>query len=87
MYTIRLPEKTIRDNLKVHLENKRIFSKIYFNPIHMTTYYKQYYDNSQNSLPVTETISDQILTLPLYLNMTNEEKLYLTESILEFFES
>ena len=38
------------------------------------------------SLPITETISDRILTLPLYPNMTKEEKNYLLESIFNFFE-
>ena len=41
----------------------------------------------ENSLPLTEMISQQILTLPLYPNMTSEEKIYLTESISEFFDS
>ena len=40
-----------------------------------------------NSLPVTEMISEQVLTLPLYPNMTTEEKEYLTSSIKEFFEN
>jgi perosamine synthetase len=40
-----------------------------------------------NSLPITEMISEQVLTLPLYPNMTAEEKEYLTSSIKEFFEN
>ena len=35
---------------------------------------------------MTEKISSQVLTLPLYPNMTNEEKNYLVSSIDEFFE-
>jgi len=35
---------------------------------------------------LTEKISQEVLTLPLYPNMTNEEKTYLVESIKEFFE-
>jgi len=85
MYTIRLDNKKTRDDLKTHLEKKRIFSKVYFNPIHLTTYYKQLNENKINSLPITENVSEQVLTLPLYPNMTNEEKTYLTESIFEFF--
>lgn len=87
MYTIRLQNKKTRDDLKDHLEKKRIFSKVYFNPIHLTTYYRQFCGTAQNSLPITEMMSDQVITLPLYPNMTNEEKSYLTESVLEFFES
>jgi len=85
MYTIRLDSKDTRDNLKKYLEEKRIFSKVYFNPIHYTTYYQQLNENKKISLPITENVSDQVLTLPLYPNMTTEEKTYLTESIFEFF--
>jgi len=86
MYTIRLSDKKTRDSLKEHLEQKRIFSKVYFNPIHLTDYYKQKYNTLENYLPVTEKISEQVLTLPLYPNMTSDEKNYLTGSISEFFE-
>ena len=36
-------------------------------------------------LPVTENIAKTVLTLPLYPNMTQEEKKYLIDSINEFF--
>ena len=37
-------------------------------------------------LPITEKISAQVLPLPMYPNMENEEKEYLIDSISEFFE-
>ena len=83
MYTIRLPNIQIRTKLQLYLKNKAIFSKVYFDPIHLTTYYKDNFKSS--NLPVTEKISDQILSLPLYPNMTDEEKDYLISSISEFF--
>ena len=83
MYTIRLPNIQIRTKLQSYLKNKAIFSKVYFDPIHLTTYYKDNFKSS--NLPVTEKISDQILSLPLYPNMTDEEKDYLISSISEFF--
>ena len=49
------------------------------------SYYKNNFKSS--NLPVTEKISDQILSLPLYPNMTNKEKDYLVNSISEFFAS
>ena len=87
MYTIRLPSKEIRDKLHNFLTKKSIFSKIYFSPIHLTDFYRNKFGMKENSLPLTEMISQQILTLPLYPNMTSEEKIYLTESISEFFDS
>jgi perosamine synthetase len=87
MYTIRLPSQKIRDDLHTHLLEKKIFSKVYFNPIHLTASFKENFDTREGMLPITEKISKIILTLPLYPNMTNEEKEYLIESIIEFFEN
>jgi len=86
MYTIRLENKKIRDDLHNFLLNKRIFSKVYFEPIHLTPLYMSKFGTKKGTLPVTEKISEQVLTLPLYPNMTSEEKNYLIETIMEFFE-
>ncbi len=86
MYTIRLQNKQIRDELQKYLTNKQIFSKIYFYPIHLTAFYKEKFGTHEGMLPITEKMSEQILTLPIYPNMTLEEKTYLVDSINEFFE-
>ena len=86
MYSIVLSNHKLRDDLKNFLDQKRIFSKIYFEPIHLTSFYKERYQTRKNELPVTEEISSKILTLPLYPNMTNDEKNYIVDSVDEFFE-
>ncbi len=86
MFTIRLKNKKIRDKLHKYLTTKKIFSKVYFSPIHKTQFYKEKYPNIDNELPVTNLMASQVLTLPLYPNMTNEEKNFLVNSISEFFE-
>lgn len=86
MYTIRLPNKIIRDKLHSHLLADGIFSKVYFYPIHLTDFYKNKFGTKSGMLPVTEKIADQVLTLPIYPNMTIEEKNLLIESIGMFFE-
>ena len=87
MYTIKLPSKKIRDNLHNHLIKKRIFSKVYFTPIHLTSLYVNKFGTKSGSLPITEQVSETVLTLPMYPNMTSEEKEYLIASISEYFES
>ena len=86
MYSILLPNRKIRDLLHDFLTEKRIVSKIYFNPIHLTSFYKLQLQTSEENLPVTEKIASRIITLPIYPNMLLEEKQYLIESIDEFFE-
>jgi perosamine synthetase len=87
MYTIKLSSNKLRNKLHKFLLTKKIFSKVYFNPIHLTEYYIKKFNTKKGMLPMTEMISEQILTLPMYPNMTLEEKNYLIDSICEFFES
>ncbi len=86
MYTIRLETKKLRNDLQSFLTSKGIFSKIYFYPIHLTKFYQEKFGTKLGLLPVTESLSEQILTLPMFPNMTNEEKKLIVDSIDEFFE-
>lgn len=87
MYTIRLGNKEVRDGLKKHLDEKRIFSKVYFSPIHLTKFYRDKFGTDTGLLPITEKISEQVLTLPMYPSLTNEELNYMVDSISEYFEN
>ncbi len=87
MYTIRLSNKEIRDNLQKFLLEKKIFCKIYFTPIHLSKFYMEKIGTKKGDLPVTEKISEQVLTLPLYPNMEKDEMDYVIESVNEFFEN
>lgn len=87
MYSLLLENEQLRNEFQKFLLSKKIFCKVYFSPVHLMDYYQKYFDNNSVSLPVTESISKKILTLPIYPNMTNEEKSYLVNSINEFFES
>lgn len=86
MYTIRCDNNQTRNRLHEYLIKKKIFSKVYFTPIHLTDLYKERFGTRLHSLPITERVSQEVLTLPLYPNMTFEEMNYLTDSIAEFFE-
>ena len=87
MYTIKLKTNEIRDKLQVFLTENGIFSKIYFSPIHLTKFYMQKFNLTHGMLPITEEISSKILTLPMFPNMTLEEKNLIVSTIDEFFES
>jgi perosamine synthetase len=84
MYTVRLNTKKIRDDLQKYLLEHGIFCKVYFQPIHLTEFYKQNF--GAQVLPNTLHVSDTVLTLPLYPNMTTEEKNYIIDTTNEFFE-
>ena len=79
LYSIRVPEQ-LRDGLIKHLANNSIMSKVFFYPVHKTSFYsdKLGYDCS---LPVTEEVSKQILSLPMYPELTEKEISLITNQI------
>jgi dTDP-4-amino-4,6-dideoxygalactose transaminase len=78
--------KEMRNALIKHLEKNGIMSKIFFSPIHLTHFYMKNFGYKKGELPLTEKLSDQVLTLPMYANMTDEEKDYIIEKIFNFFK-
>lgn len=86
MYTIRVKGgKKIRDDLSKHLAEKGIMTKVFFSPVHLTYFYKNKFGYKGGELPVTEEISNQVLTLPMYPTLTRKEINYMTEEVNNFF--
>ncbi|MBN1860280.1 MAG: DegT/DnrJ/EryC1/StrS family aminotransferase [Candidatus Thermoplasmatota archaeon] len=81
LYTIELPDKKNRDSLQQYLTRAGIMTKIYFEPIHLKTYYRNEFHYKKNDLPVTEEISEKVLTLPLYPALTKKEMEYIISKI------
>lgn len=68
-----------RDAFQVYLEEKRIQTQIHYpKAIH---HQKAYKELIQTSLPVCEQMQNEILSLPLYLSLTEEKQNYIAEAI------
>ena len=86
MYTIRVTGKEgIRDELKEYLAKHGIFSKIYFEPVHLSLFYRQKFGYKGGELPITEKISNEVLSLPMYPGLTKGEMDYIIDKIKDFF--
>jgi len=83
MYTIQV-ENGMRDKLKEYLGSKGISTKIYFDPVHLTKFYRKKFGFKGGDLPVTEEISKKVLTLPMYPMLKKEEIEYVVSSIKDF---
>ena len=84
MYTIQVENG--RNKLKEYLASKEIFTKIYFDPVHLTKFYKEEFGFKEGDLPITEEISKKVLTLPMYPTLKKEEMDYVIQKIKEFVE-
>ena len=85
MYTIKV-EKNLRDKLKEYLLNRGVFTKIYFDPVHLTKFYREKFGYKEGDLPITEEISKKVLTLPMYPTLEKEEMDYVITKIKQFME-
>ena len=82
MYTINA--NNYRDELAKYLADSGIMTKVYFSPTHLTHFYKNKLGYTCK-LPVTEKISEQVLTLPMYPTLTMKETDFIIDKIKSFF--
>ena len=85
MYTIKVGNKNLRDSLKEYLNKKGIMAKVYFLPIHFTDFYKKSLGCKKGDLPITEDLSDSVLTLPMYPGLKKGEMNYIVKGVSDFF--
>jgi dTDP-4-amino-4,6-dideoxygalactose transaminase len=71
-----------RNELRDYLLSKNIECGIHYKPNHLLTKYK-----TKFSLPITEKVYDEILTLPCQIYLTSDELDYVTNTIKEFFNA
>jgi dTDP-4-amino-4,6-dideoxygalactose transaminase len=81
MYTIQLKNKIDRVKLQKKLTKAGVMTKVYFNPVHLKMFYREKFNYKKGDLPITEKISEKILTLPLYPELTNKEMDYIVYEI------
>ncbi len=74
-----------RDELIDYLADNRISSKIYFDPVHKSEFYKNKL-NYDDVLPVTEKMHEKTITLPMFPTLTTEQMDYMAETIGKFYK-
>ena len=85
LYTIRLKEGSgKRDALARYLAQKGIMTRVYFTPVHFTHFYKNKLGYNCE-LSTTERLSEQVLTLPMYPSLTEDEINYIADEVAAFF--
>jgi UDP-2-acetamido-2-deoxy-ribo-hexuluronate aminotransferase len=83
-YTIKVLNGK-RDELKKYLESKNIPSMVYYpGPLHMQKAY-EYLGYKEEDLPVTSSLCNEVLSLPMHPDMETEQIDYITRNLLEFF--
>ena len=86
LFTIQLKNNLIRHKLQKFLASKGIMTKVFFEPIHLSKFYKKS-GFGKKSLSNTEKISRTVLSLPIFPGLKSEEIIYICDSIKEFFQN
>ena len=84
LYTIKVAESAgiARDELMRFLHEKGIATKVYFPPVHLQPYYRSL-GYKECMLPITEAMYKQVLSLPCYAKLTEEEIGHIINSVKE----
>lgn len=79
-YTLRVAPEC-RDNLRQRLAGAGIPTMVYYPlPLHLQTAY-QYLGYHEGDFPVSETLSKEVLSLPMHTELTPEQMQYITEQL------
>lgn len=81
-YVVRVLDKQ-RDLLMGHLKKNEISTGVHYPPNHTQPLFL---DNS-DPLPITESVYEEIMTLPLYFEMTDHEIEIVVEQVYSFFNA
>ncbi len=80
-YTVRTPK---RDELKAFLQKADIASSVFYPiPLHLQPCF-QYLGHQKGDFPVAEKASQEVLSLPIFPEMTREQQDYVIETIRKF---
>jgi dTDP-4-amino-4,6-dideoxygalactose transaminase len=79
-YTLRVREGR-RDALRAHLEAAGVGTGINYIPSHYHPHFAAY----ATPLPVTERLFEEMLSIPLYCDMTDDDVTRVAEAVAEFF--
>jgi perosamine synthetase len=73
-----------RDGLMEYLADKGVMSKIYFDPVHLTHFYKREL-GYEVDLPVTMEMANKVVTLPMYPGLQFDEMDFMVREIKNFY--
>ncbi|MBI4040658.1 MAG: DegT/DnrJ/EryC1/StrS family aminotransferase [Deltaproteobacteria bacterium] len=70
-----------RDTFRHLLHEHQIGTGIHFSALHLQPFYRRTYHYGDHDFPMAEQVSSRILSLPLYLGLTNEQIDYVIDTL------
>ena len=82
MFYMVMPSASAREKLIAHLGAKGILAVWHYQPLHTSKVGKMY-GGQDGDCPVAERVAEQLVRLPFYTTMTDEEQLMVVEALYE----
>jgi dTDP-4-amino-4,6-dideoxygalactose transaminase len=83
LYAVRC---TKRDQLADHLNKNGIEAGVHYPvPIHLQPIYKQLYGFKGGEYPVSETLANEMISLPMFPEMSEDEVKQVSEEVRKFY--
>ncbi|HXA52237.1 MAG TPA: dTDP-4-amino-4,6-dideoxygalactose transaminase [Candidatus Acidoferrum sp.] len=83
MYYLLLPTLEIRTALIEHLKAREILAVFHYLPLHLSVMGRQF-GGKEGDCPVTERVSDQLLRLPLFSDLTEADQERVIDAVKSF---
>jgi dTDP-4-amino-4,6-dideoxygalactose transaminase len=83
MFYMILPSLEQRQSLIAYLKDQGILGVFHYQPLHLSDMGRQF-GGQANDCPVTEDLSDRLLRLPFYNDLTVEEQERVVDAIISF---
>lgn len=80
MFYVILPEPDLRTRLIAHLKSRDILAVFHYLPLHLSEMGRRW-GGREGDCPVSESVSDRLVRLPFYTDMTVEEQELVIEAI------
>ena len=84
-YIIKIDKN--RDNFAKELKERGIYTSLHYIPMHLLSYYKHKYNLRVNDFPKALSNYQQILSLPIYANLSDKDVHYICDHIKEIAKS
>jgi dTDP-4-amino-4,6-dideoxygalactose transaminase len=82
-FTVRAPK---RDALRAFLKDKGVGTEVYYPlPMHLQNCYRDL-GHQKGSFPVSEQAAEEVMSIPIYAELTESQQGYVVEMIAEFYK-
>ena len=80
LYVVRIPD---RDRMYERLRENGIFPQVHYIPVHLHPYYRAHLGTAEGLCPAAENAYREILSLPMYPDLTDDEQTHVITQVLE----